>query len=145
MRLNSRLSVTSQLSCSWIHTIWVALSKIITSWDFKIRMNWNSTEVAYAGRLKLNICGIFPTEKPQSKQKLIQYEAGHFDACPWISWWVDGRGITKRSTPRAQTDCPLCWPGCDPSRWWGYLPRVSNPEPRSGLASLETPASTYKM
>ena len=106
MRLNSRLSVTSQLSCSWIHTIWVAVSKIITSWDFKIRMNWNATEVAYAGRLKLNICGIFPTEKPQSKQKLIQYEAGYFDAWPWISWWVDGRGITKRSTPRAQTDCP---------------------------------------
>ena len=70
-------------------------------------MNWNSTEVVHAGRLKLNICGIFPTQKAQPKEQLIEYEAGHFDACPWISLRVDGRGITKRSTPRAQTDCPL--------------------------------------
>ena len=90
------------------HNEWIICPKSSQAEISKSRMIWNSTEFAdHAGQPKPNICGIFPTQMLQSLQHLIQYEVGHFDARPWISWRVDGRGITKRSTPRAQTDCPL--------------------------------------
>ena len=48
------------------HNEWIICPKSSQAEISKSRMIWNSTEFAdHAGQPKLNICGIFPTQKPQ--------------------------------------------------------------------------------